>query len=611
LVRKIKILAIVITVVITVSFSLVPSPSHSFPTAQASTQSASEIHEWSIAENYGLEAHSEGFVFPTTIVAIPDPGNELESPIYFVGELNGTIKAVTRSGQVHVFASSFYQNEFHTIETESALGQRAVEFGLGALCLDGESGYLFATYAYTDDNGQMRNGITRFASEPGRFGLTPSGVKSFNELLSTTEFGPSHQIGPCLARNGELFVTNGDGGHSLSSQDLTDFRGKILRMDFEGNAIQANPFFVEGSEGAKNYLYASGLRNPWGITTVGESEFVADNGAVVDRIVELQIGRNYLWGRGGDQSFALAAEKLLLDQGGIATIEFIGDDGSNNELSDLRNNLLVVRTKSPARIIAMELETNGQASSDLRTMVTHVGDGPQILSSMAVLEDGVYFAPLIPGEDGTSSVLRFYFAPDNPPHQDMSEIENGELLIARFGCVECHVINGEGGSIAPNLDEFQVARSTILASREYEDLLKTMNSDPNTEGSGANDSRARLLEFPPEARLNQWVVQRLLNPRFDDPTAIMPSLGLRESEAQNIADFIVSESPVITDTLEEAVEEAVEDPFFYRFFPEGGNYGRRWLAVYFIVGIGVTSLSFAALLLIFRTIQHKSTRKQK
>ena len=56
--------------------------------------------------------------------------------------------------------------------------------------------------------------------------------------------GQSHQISNIsFGPDGKLYVHNGDGFDSSKGQDLTSFRGKILRMNLGWHGATDNPFY--------------------------------------------------------------------------------------------------------------------------------------------------------------------------------------------------------------------------------------------------------------------------------------------------------------------------------------------------------------------------------
>ena len=65
---------------------------------------------------------------------------------------------------------------------------------------------------------------------------------------------------------------------------------------------------------------------------------------------------------------------------------------------------------------------------------------------------------------------------------------SGRALIERYACQGCHVIGGEGTKVGPELD-------TLFKRRQ-----------------------------------EAWVRAQLRNPRVNNPTTVMPNLGLSEAE---------------------------------------------------------------------------------
>ena len=85
--------------------------------------------------------------------------------------------------------------------------------------------------------------------------------------------------------------------------------------------------------------------------------------------------------------------------------------------------------------------------------------------------------------------------PPGPSDETATEMTATEL-IARNGCRGCHIIDGKGGTIGPNLD-------TVFARRDADYLL-----------------------------------QKLTNPRFDNRRSVMPFFPLTEAQKQVIIDHL-------------------------------------------------------------------------
>lgn len=462
---------------------------------------SSQTPQWDIPEGSSLEIHSSGFELPTAIAFIL---NRLpEGPLYYVTELNGTVKSVSQNGEVRIVG--IVQSIPHTVESEPD------EFGTAGICVSEGGEYLFVTYAYKDQTNILRNGIVR---------LLPS-KKDLGGVFQDSISGYGHQVGPCQIEGNHLYVGVGDGLQSSSAQDLSDPRGKILRMDFEGLPVEENPFYLEdGKNSPSDYVYALGLRNPFGLKLVRGKDksrlYAADNGNSIDRILEVRKGRNYLWD-GTDASIASRNRFILLDSGGTAALDYdpVGDS------------FYLVRTKDPARVQSFRLPSEG-----LQTIIRWSGPGDQVLSGMAVGEGReLYFAPLFGSE-----VLKLQLVKGRG--NSLSPILVGERLVRKYGCQGCHQIQGEGGSLGPSLD--------------------------------------------PVSKPEDWIAQKLLNPRFESSDSIMPDLGISEGEAQTLAQWLLE--------TEERRIDSLSDSILRWFLPPPGEYNRRWLVAYFLIGTQFTAV---------------------
>ena len=77
------------------ALALPPAP------APAESVSSAAAVPWAVMQpNYQVEVVASGFQLPVNIAFVPNPGPDPDSPYYYVAELFGTIKVVTRGGQV-------------------------------------------------------------------------------------------------------------------------------------------------------------------------------------------------------------------------------------------------------------------------------------------------------------------------------------------------------------------------------------------------------------------------------------------------------------------------------------------------------------------------------
>src|SRR5688572_16565377 len=68
---------------------------------------------WLVRRGYDVQRVADGFTYPVNIVFVLEPGPDADDPLYYVNELHGTIKFVTRSGEVGTYATKL--NNFRPI----------------------------------------------------------------------------------------------------------------------------------------------------------------------------------------------------------------------------------------------------------------------------------------------------------------------------------------------------------------------------------------------------------------------------------------------------------------------------------------------------------------
>jgi glucose/arabinose dehydrogenase len=190
----------------------------------------------------------------------------------FVAERAGTIKIVTGTSV----------EEFATVPTvTSDRNGFYSERGLLGLALSPDFAtdhYVYAFFSRDDYETQV---VVRFTECAGR--------ARDETTLVTLPSGPDccHKGGRlAFGPDGKLYVTLGDehsvdvdtvGSPTSVPQDPGDVRGKILRYDADGSVPADNPF------GASSPVWATGLRNPFGLAFDPEGElFVTSNGPTGD-----------------------------------------------------------------------------------------------------------------------------------------------------------------------------------------------------------------------------------------------------------------------------------------------------------------------------------------
>ena len=220
--------------------------------------------------------------------------------------------------------------------------------------------------------------------------------------------GQSHQISNItIGPDGKLYVHNGDGFDASTAQNLTSFRGKILRMNLDGTAPTDNPFYNAGDGvTATDYVYAYGLRNPFGGAwrAADNKHYTVENGPSVDRLSQLVAGRNYLY-NGSDASmmnFAIYNWNPSTAPVNITFIQQATFGGSQFPVSKMDHAFISESgpTYAPGvqsngkQLTEMVLDANGNRLSGPTDLVEYIGTGRSTIVGLAAGPDGLYFSEL-------------------------------------------------------------------------------------------------------------------------------------------------------------------------------------------------------------------------
>ena len=497
-------------------------------------------YNWAVQKGFELIRDAEGFQFPTSIAFVPNPGNSPKDPLYFITELQGTVRVVTNDRSVFTFAEGLLQ---------LGPGQESSErAGLAAICLDPKHGYVFVTFVRPDSDDILHNHIVRFQTQPETFSLAPSGQTKLAPLLDSFTSSTEHQIGGCQVENERLYVGVGDGSQTAQSQQLDSLLGKILRMTLDGEPAPANPFYRdEGTTDAADYVWASGLRNPFGLKIVGGQLFVADNGPAVDRFVRITKGENYLWD-GTDFSIGANADAVLFPGKGVAQMDRY-PQGSNLFPSRFRESFYLTVTGSPSQklqgvpaILALPYDMGqDKVMSVPMPLLRYRGEGVQVVAGLGFGPDGLYFLQLIPDSTGTSPVLKLQYNPE-AEHPFLLEAESNPIvLLNTLGCFACHQLNNnDGGTVGPVLDQdLLVSRvETRLVSDEYLREVEALDQVDQEPSVSFRQARQDVLNAQGLEKVRLWLEYRILEPRFDAPDAQMPNLGITQEQARVISTYL-------------------------------------------------------------------------
>ncbi|MDA1066654.1 MAG: PQQ-dependent sugar dehydrogenase [Verrucomicrobia bacterium] len=398
-------------------------------------------NDYEVAKGFRLDVDAQGFKFPTSIAVVPNPGDTPNSPLYFVTEIRGRVRVVTRNRSVYTFAENFFK-----LEPTAELPNEEGEIGMAGLCLEPVNGYVFVSYAYQDELGYYRNGLSRFQSDPQIFSIEPSSRVELLPVLKNFLSSVSHQIGPIAIDHDFLYLCIGDGEVASSARDLDSANGKILRMNLDGLPASGNPYAVDSDpNNIRNYIWASGLRNPFSIKLVGNKVFVNDNGPSADRFVQVQAGDDFLYD-GSDES--LSTNSLYLWRRSVSPVQMdynpllakslgFPDHWGESFMITLSGSPLSAPGKSDfgaKSIVALGVDVkNGKVSRPPSTLLNYRGKRKQMPVGLAYGPDGLFFLPLFPDSEGNSPVMRINYAPEKEHNHIINDRDLVPCTIYKFG----------------------------------------------------------------------------------------------------------------------------------------------------------------------------------
>ena len=503
--------------------------------------------DWELADGFVVDIDTEGYRFPTSIAFVPDPGPGPKDPLYFVTELRGALKVVTNDRTVHTFADGFFR-----LELPYELPNMRAEIGLGAVLLDPEHGYVFASFGYQDEAGYLHNDIIRFDSTPGTFSLAPTGSTRFTDVFRNFPSSRTHQIGHMGIVGGHLYVSVGDALQSAAGRDLASLLGKVLRMTLDGKPVADNPFFTGSTPPEpRDYVWAYGLRNPFGLLVSEGQLFAAENGPSVDRFIRVERGRSYGYD-GTDWSMGTHALAVFAPSVGPAQAtwlpaasEVFPRNYAGAFYLTFGGSLLTIPGPGPRgerSIVYMPYDhETGLVKEPPQPLMRYRGDELQMPVGVAFGPDALYVAPLFPVRDQTSAILRVAYDPTREHPLRIARDESPAQLLTTYGCHGCHASYENRGSMGPSLDPpGLVARvHARVNSDDYERQVLEVDDLEAEPYRSYREARRRVREAEGKEKVRLWLKYRILEPRFDTPASLMPTQGLSEVEAERLASYFV------------------------------------------------------------------------
>jgi hypothetical protein len=204
-----------------------------------------------------------------------------------------------------------------------------------------------------------------------------------------------------------LYVHMGDGFDSTAGQNLTMYRGKVLRLTRAGVPPTDNPLY-NAADGitAKDYTYEYGLRNPfgggWRLSDL--THMIVENGPSVDRLHKLVPARNAGYD-GSDTSMLLFASYNWAPSHGPVNLAFIqtGVFAGSGFPGEKMDHAFVTESgptygEGPQplgkRIVEFVINSAGTLVSGPATLVEYAGSGRGSVVGLAAGPDGLYFSDL-------------------------------------------------------------------------------------------------------------------------------------------------------------------------------------------------------------------------
>lgn len=395
---------------------------------------------------YKVELVASGFQLPVGIAFLTDPGSDPGDPYFYVAELYGAIKVVSRNGSVSDYVTGLLN--FDPTGAFPGSGEQ----GVGGFAVDPVSGDIFVSLLYSsnpgDDTAPHYPKVIRLHSEDG--GRTAAVQTTVLDMPGETQ-GQSHQVSHVsIGPDGLLYVHMGDGLEAFAAQDLTSFRGKILRLNLDGTPSSDNPFYnVAGGIGPADYVYAFGFRNPFGGTwrEADGKHYSVENGPSVDRFAQIVPGRNYLWD-GSDESMFNYAIYNWIPSAAPVNVAFVEESrfGGSGFPRNAQGHAFVSESGPTwgtgpqffgKRISEFTLDADGNLIAGPSPLVEYNGTGKASVVALAAGPDGLYFSDFYKDRgyvspiDRGANVLRVRWLGLNQPPitgLDSAEVRAGETL---------------------------------------------------------------------------------------------------------------------------------------------------------------------------------------
>jgi len=513
---------------------------------------------WNVPPGTRMVQDAVGFDLPVGIAFLNHPGDDPQDPLYLVTELRGAIKVVTRERQVRVFAD----DTGTYLPTGAPMPDVAAQIGQTGICVAPDDSAVYTTGVIPV--GKLRvNRIVRWESVGPRRWAKGRVAAEFTDIFRNDEASNPHQIGNCfIGAEGKLWVGTGDGSHHRTSHLINHANGKLLRLNPDFTAPADNPFYNPSNPaGIPSYVFASGLRNPFAIAEVAPRQvWIADNGPTVDRLLNIEPGRDYPW---DGSNTSLIYNNALTWPKSIGPAAMI-HEGAEPVLPGTENSLLITGSFL-THLVRVPVHPQFGVTGPPETLVTRNDPAEQAFTGIARGPDGIYIAHMRYGPPGTPPSAILKLMPDETGAAPQPRRLDGRAIFQNVGCVGCHQLGGLGGVSGPSLDNVVNRLRGRLASDEYRESLAALSMDDLRRGEFADLlQQLRKGEGSIDARVRRWIAARLDYPKFDDPQAAMPEPALSAEQIDAVAGYLMQAGDVTAeqDIIEHSPGERLKTYFF-------------------------------------------------
>jgi glucose/arabinose dehydrogenase len=186
-----------------------------------------------------------GITAALTLAFLPD-GRML------VGELTGNVWVVQPG------ATTPDPTPFLTIDTSLLFGEQGL-MDIRPDPLFAQNGYFYVFYTKGFAGQHNRNRLSRFTASGNA--TVPGSELLLWQDVEDADY--EHHAGAIVWGNDDkIYFTYGDQFVANSAQDLTSYRGKLMRINPDGSVPTDNPFY-DGAGPNRDEIWAYGLRNPY------------------------------------------------------------------------------------------------------------------------------------------------------------------------------------------------------------------------------------------------------------------------------------------------------------------------------------------------------------